>query len=275
MADETHILTYSDKNAREVTFDELPHIQPLEEKTATYTPLPHYDFAQNVARLGVEMLGPHGFELNGSRIVVNKDAGRMFMVQAFNHNERSDLKLAVAGRNSTDKSCLAAVAIGAQVTACLNLCIGGKIRVVRKHTGDIFSYLNDNLVLAFHKATDGWNDMQADVEAMKKSTLDDREACRLIGQFWHSGLLMPQQMTAVRKRWENPPQNEFKDRTLWSLYNGVTDVYKQLPPTTIMQKHLKLHAHMREEILYPEKQNEREELLLAGDHDVDTHERAE
>jgi hypothetical protein len=239
----------SKANHYTVSMDDLRDITPLEAETTTYSPLHHYDFATNTARLGESMLKQHGFELNGGQYVITKDGGKLFMVQCFQHKDREDLKLSVAGRNSTDKSLASAVALGATVYCCTNLVINGTIRIFRKHTGDIYTYLQDSLILAFHKAVDSWSSVQNDMSSMQQLPLEDDEAFRIIGHMWGRGLLQPQQMTQVKTRWDAPEQEEFKPRNYWSLYNNITDVYKQLGPAVTMQKHLDLHRFTRDHIL--------------------------
>ena len=234
----------SKRGHEEVLFDDLRQISPLEPETKSYTPLAHYEFAHNVNRIGEMILGPQGFSLNGARYCVSNDGGKMFMTQEFDHEERDDIKLAIAGRNSTDKSMLAAVAVGGQVTVCTNGIISGEITVMRKHTGNVFQYLEDNLILSFHKATNGWHDLQNDIRLMQEIPVDDSEAYRLIGEMWGKRIISPNQMNPVRKHWEENEQ--FPNRDLWRLYNGVTDVFKGLPPQTIMKKHLQLHDWSRE-----------------------------
>lgn len=234
---------------RNVSLNHLRGIHPLEEKTNTYSPLHHYDFATNTARLGESMLKQHGFELNGGQYVITEDGSKMFMVQSFQHKDREDLKLSVAGRNSTDKSLASAIALGATVYCCTNLVINGTIQIFRRHTGDIYTYLQDNLILAFHKAIDSWSSLQTDMSAMQQIPLVDDEAFRIIGHMWGRGLLQPQQMTQVKARWDAPEQEEFEPRNYWSLYNNITDVYKKLGPANTMQKHMHLHRFTRDVIL--------------------------
>jgi hypothetical protein len=142
-----------------------------------------------------------------------------------------------------------AVAMGATVFCCMNKCISGRIQVMRKHTGDIHRYLQDSLILAFHKAMDSWSELKDDIASMEAVKIDNDDAYRMIGQMWGRGVLKPQQMTQVKQRWFKPAQEEFEPRTYWSLYNAVTDVYKKLPPSTTMQNHLMLHEFTRDHVL--------------------------
>ena len=241
-----NIMESTARGHKAAQFEDLGSMPVLTEASSTYTPLPHLDFAMNVHRIGEEILGPKGFSLNGAQYTVSADMGKLYMAQAFDHDDREDLKLMVAGRNSTDKSMMAAVAVGAQVTICTNGIISGEISVMRKHTGDVFRYLEDNLILSFHRATAGWNDLQADIEKFKETPLDDREAYRIIGEMWGDNILLPNHLNKVRKHWHE--DDDFADKSLWSLYNAATEAFKGLPPQKIMQSHLALHTFAREQV---------------------------
>ena len=245
-----------------VSLEELRAIEPLEVETSTYSPLSHYDFAMNTASLGADMLKSDQFKLNGADYVVSKDGGKMFMVQTFDHTDRNDIRLAVAGRNSTDKTMAAAVAMGAQVFCCANTIVNGTIKVFRKHTGDMYQYLQDQLIIAFHKATDGWSNLQDDVAEMKKIDLTDDEAFRQMGHMWGKKIIKPIEMRKVRDRWFKPEQEEFQPRNYWSLYNAVRDVYTDLAPAFIMNKPMDLHRYSRDHVLETEDHNYQGGALL-------------
>ena len=244
------VMEATKRGHRAMEYGELASLPVLTPASSSYVPVPHGDFALNVHRLGEQVLGPQGFTLANAEYIVSKDAGRMFMMQAFEHGSRPDLKLAIAGRNSTDRSLSAAVAIGAQVVACTNGVIAGEISVMRKHTGDVLRYLEENLIISFHRATGGWNDVQEDIEKFREVSLTDTEAYRTIGEMWGKGILLPTHLNKVKRNWHE--DEKFPERNLWSLYNNATEVFKGSPPHNIMQHHLGLHSWAREQISRPE-----------------------
>ena len=161
---------------REVTYEELADLPVLTERSESYTPLSHEEFAYNLHKIGATMLEPKGFSLNGAQYVVNKDGGRMFMAQIFDHPDR-------------DKSMVAAASLGAQVAVCTNGMISGAIRVMRKHTGDVQQYLKDHLILAYYSATEEWHNLQVDVEEFKCRNFLDRDAYGAMGELWANKII--------------------------------------------------------------------------------------
>src|SRR3990167_2609545 len=76
--------------------------------------------------------------------------------------------------------------------------------------------------------------------------LSNDQGYQLLGQAYGRGLLKARSFTEAAEEWKNPRHEEFSGRNLWSLYNGVTEVYKKLQPVEIMQRHLDLHKFGRE-----------------------------
>ena len=48
----------------------------------------------------------------------------------------------------------------------------------------------------------------------------------------------------MRKEWRNPSHDDFKGKTLWSLYNSGTEALKTCSPTRMMSSHIKLHKEL-------------------------------
>ena len=48
----------------------------------------------------------------------------------------------------------------------------------------------------------------------------------------------------MRKEWRNPSHDDFKGKSLWSLYNSGTEALKTCSPTRMMGSHIKLHKEL-------------------------------
>ena len=230
----------------EVSYEGLAELGSHTEATESYTPILHQEFAYNLHKIGSQMLEQKGFTLNGAQYVVSKDGARMFMAQVFDHPDRDDIRLTMAGRNSTDKSMIAAAALGAQVAICTNGMISGAIRVMRKHTGDAQQYLRDHLVLAFYNATEEWHNLQIDVEEFKAKNFSDRDAYESMGELWGNRIIPNTHLNPIKKLWKESAL--FPERNLRSFYNCCAELMKGLPPQRTMDQHLRLHSWARDRV---------------------------
>jgi hypothetical protein len=225
--------------AREATLEQIAAV-PLPEETTSYKPLPHYDMALNTLRIGEEMLGGRGFRVDRAHFGLDRKGARMFGVVSFS-NGVEGMGLAVGFRNSYDKSMSAGFAIGGRVVVCDNLLLAGELVVMRKHTGGIVEELRDRLILTFHQAHQTWDGLVEDRQRMQALELSDDQAHELLGRAFGQRLVSPKQFLRISREWRKPRHAEFEPRTLWSLYNAVTEVFKGLPVHTVMEKHIRLH----------------------------------
>jgi len=225
--------------AKTATLEQLAAV-PLPEETPSYKPLPHYDLALNTMRIGQEMLGTRGFQVDQAQFGLDRDGARMFGVVAFTDGVEG-MGLAIGFRNSYDKSMSAGFAIGGRVVVCDNLLLAGELVVMRKHTGGIIEELRDKLVLTFHQAHQNWDSLVEDRGRMQALALTDDRAHEILGRAFGRGLIAPKQFLRVSREWRRPRHAEFEGRTLWSLYNAVTEVYKGLPVHLTMERHIQLH----------------------------------
>ena len=218
---------------------------PLPQKTDSYTPVSHYDLATNACRVGQELLEHRGWRLDGAQFGLANEGQRMFGLVAF-RNGIDGMGLAVGFRNSYDKSMSVGFAIGARVFVCDNLALAGDLVIFRKHTGNLIDHLQDQLVLTFHKSQSTFDQLVDDRQVMLDHPIHEEEGFELLGRAYGRGLLKPRSFVGVVDQWRNPEHEEFRPRNLWSLYNGFTEVYKALPNTELMQRHLDLHRFAME-----------------------------
>ena len=160
--------------------------------------------------------------------------------------------MAMGCRNSYDRSMKAAVAFGARVDVCENLCIHGDINIMRSHRGNAIDYLNEQIILSMYKASDGWDDSRRDRDDMSEYSLDEDDGYALMGLIKaHTGkqkaassriLQSNKEWKAVQEYWAEP-QHEYSggNRTLWAWYNSFTFDFKGLKPHEQLPKHASLH----------------------------------
>jgi hypothetical protein len=237
---------WNHRGSQEMSLDELKSL-PAVEETRTYSPLSHYDFIHNTHHIGGEILKSHGFELNSTKILVSKDGGRCFFILGY-RNGADGIEMAAAGRNSTDKSMSVAISIGAsaRVIVCDNMMVTGDIVVFRRHTGNLFGYLREKLVLNFHEAKHRWRNVQADVEVFKGEDFDERDRDHFLMEAFRADILSPRQFDVAVKEVTKPlHRDRFGADSAWSAYNAMTEGLKLGPVGKVLERHHAAHEFTR------------------------------
>jgi len=228
------------KGGQECSLQDLKGI-PMPAETRSFKPVSHYDLSLNIAKVAGELLPE--FDLNSSQFGTAREGGQLFGVHTFKHSN-TELGLSIAFRNSLDKSLALGLAFGGAVFCCSNLVLQGEIVKIRKHTTNIHQDLEEMILTGVYRARTSFISAVDDAKTMKQIELMDDGAYRALGHLFGHKVLSPRQMPIALKEWHKPSHQEFEPRTLWSLYNAVTEALKQSPPQSIMERHLKLHAHL-------------------------------
>ena len=243
---------WNHRGSTEITFEDLKQI-PTPHNTESYSSVGHADFVETLYKHSDRLMAPKGFILEGQRYLMSNDGDRMFFAHHYVNND-TGLNLATAGRNSHDKSMVAAVAIAGRVTVCDNLCFitDDGITVFRRHTGDVTGYLNDQIILSMVKATDGWDDMREQRDQLIEDEIDQEEGYRLMGLAKATTmsdksasrrlLSNDAEWKRIQKEWEDPSvEYEGGNRTLWSWMNAFTYDFRNLKPDKQLPQHASLH----------------------------------
>ncbi|WP_020403851.1 DUF932 domain-containing protein [Gracilimonas tropica] len=236
----TQLLTQC--GSRRCSLEQLLTI-PEPEKTKSYTPLNHYDFAVNILTIASDLL--KGYRFDRDSYALSSDGQKMFGVITFrkiNPGPDEELKVAIGLRNSYNKTMSAGLVIGSTVLVCDNLVFSGDIKVMRKHQGeDMHEDLHDQIVTAIYKSQHNFHQISEDVQAMKNRTMTQKQKYEFIGLLTGEGVLSATQSSAAYKELWKPSHEEFKVDTLWAGYNCATEALKSSPVHQIIQRHSALH----------------------------------
>jgi hypothetical protein len=225
-----------------VTRDDLALV-PVPEATDSYIPVPHNNLADTLSTIGRDIL--KGFTLSNEQYALAREGQQMFGVLAF-RNDHAELGLSIGFRNSYDKSMAIGIAIGAEVFVCDNLALTGDIAIMRKHTANVWSSLEDIAISTLYRSQQNFRKIVEDSETLKGRVIDNSEAFKMIGLLFGHGILTPRQLPVVKKEWLTPSYDDFRPRTMWSFYNACTEALKSCPPLVIMEKHISLHTAITE-----------------------------
>jgi len=212
---------------------------PLPPETRTYKPVSHYDLAVNLADISNGLL--RGYELEKSQFGLARDGNQMFGMMIYRNGVSDSMGLSIGFRNSYDKSMSVGIAIGASVFVCDNLCLTGDIAIMRKHTQNIWSDLEELTITTIYRSQHNFHRIVEDSEVMRSRYLANDDAFKLLGLMYGNDIITPRQIPVVKNEWLKPGHDEFSDRNVWSFYNAITEALKSTPPNKIMEKHIALH----------------------------------
>lgn len=155
------------------------------------------------------------------------DGQRYFgLLEVRNGAVHSDYAWVLGLRNSHDKTFPAGIVAGAQVFVCDNLSFSGEIKIARKHTRFILRDLPGLTSEAISRLISRWHHQDERISTYKNKNVTDRSAHDLIIRSTDVGACTPRQIPAILTEWRTPKHEEFRPRTLWSLFNCFTEVQK-------------------------------------------------
>ena len=218
--------------------DELEAI-PVPEATDSYQPVSHFVLANTLATIGQDLL--RGYTLAKEQYGLARQGQQMFAVQTYSR-ENSEMGLSIGFRNSYDKSMAIGIAIGASVFVCDNLSLTGDITVLKKHTANVWTALEETVIATLYRSQHNFDRICEDAEVLKSREVGNNEAFRTMGLLFGNNIITPRQLPVLKKQWLHPSHEEFKPRNMWSFYNSCTEVLKSTPPLQVMEKHIKLHT---------------------------------
>lgn len=219
----------------------------IPEKTATYTPIGHYDLCMDMAHVGKELLTPKGWGLVKEQYAVVRNGERFFGYHGYlRENGETEMGLAVAFRNSYDKSMSVGIAFGSRVFICDNLALTGEMVTMRKHTVNLLEDLKMAMLKKFFEISGGFEYLQKFRDTMKTVEISEVEGYRMLGELMGKEVLGVQMGNTAMREWKKPSFEQFTGRNAWSLYNTCTYALKAASPDTIIERHLVLTEGFKE-----------------------------
>jgi len=228
-----------------VKLEDLKSIQ-TPPQTRTYCPISHHSLATTMRTIAQDIITD--YTLVGEDYVLARRGQQLFAVLNF-QGERPDMALSVGFRNSLDKSMSVGFCCGASVLVCSNMCFHGDITVMKKHTKNLLTTLEDLAITTLYKAQYTFQELVKDAEILKGRKLTDNEAFQLLGLLFGHGVLSPRQLPVALQNWQKPPHSEFQPRNAFSAYQAVTEALKSTPPLNVMEKHIKAHDLVMGEVI--------------------------
>jgi hypothetical protein len=217
---------------------------PLPQQTDSYQPVPHADLVKMIETIGQDILSGYRFDREDYGLA--RDGRQLFGTHTYRVSEDDQMGLTIGFRNSYDKSLSVGLAVGASVFVCDNLAFTGDLTVMRKHTSNVLTDLEDMVIATIFRCRKNYCQITSDAESMAEHALADDDAFKMLGLLFGKGVLTPRQLPIVKKEWMKPSYPDFEPRNLWSFYNACTEGLKGSPPAKIMEKHIALHQLITE-----------------------------
>lgn len=237
MADGTLILH---RGAREVTLEELGDV-PAPPATKTWYPVSHSRVLSTV----VDTLDAGGFSVQKQRLGLSADNARFFGVLDLAAHVAEGVLLSVGIRNSVDKTFPLGFCAGSRVLTCDNGAFHSELLVTRKHTvfgGERFAEAIAKAVgtLASFQKAEG-----SRIAAMRAQEICETQAESLILRAYDRDIVSHLALPKVISEWREPSHEDFRPRTVWSLFNAFTSALQERArsnPQAYALQSMKLYA---------------------------------
>lgn len=216
----------------------------IPDATESYAPVSH----RNIINAVREQLDIHNLNTTKETFSTARFGQQLIGYMDINRDDNLELGMRLVFRNSYDKSMSVAIAAGSCVWICTNGVVAGEIQYIRKHTGSVVQELNHRVVNAINSLNEHFDLVVEHSNRMKEIEVNPRLSAELAGRlFIEEDLITSQQLNIVKKEIINSSYPSFKEPTLWSFYNHVTNSLKESHPYTYMQKHVNLHRFVETE----------------------------
>lgn len=209
-----------------VTRDQLALIR-TPEPTATWRPIPHIELVETLQ----QALWENRIGIREERFALRHDGSTLFGVLQLAYKDTSDGQAALGIRTSNDKSMSIQICAGLSVFVCDNLIFRGDlIALNRKHTSGL--NLQMDLKAAVRRFQEHFGCLTGEIEQLKTHQLADGEAKALIHDIFVRGVFPLRFLPQISSMYFQPPVDDWKERTSWSLHNAFILVAKQMPIST-------------------------------------------
>jgi hypothetical protein len=212
------------------------------ERTDTYVPILHKDFAELVLESG----NKQGFSIRNTNYDVAREGNIMRGIFAFIGDD-SAMDMQVGILNSYDKSKKVTIGLGSQVFICQNGMVSADYTMKRKHTGSVEEDIKYMIEEGMKRLYDEYRRNIEVRERLSKVEVTKSRYAELIGRmFIEEGIITSTQLNIVKKEFEG--SKLFPEPTAWSMYNHVNHALKVGHPADYITQHVELHKFMIENL---------------------------
>ncbi len=220
-----------------VTLDQLSNIE-VPQNTRTHHPLPYADAVGYIKEAATRTLGlPIASEEYGT----SRDGMQAFAAITLETGD-SDTGLVLGWRGSYNKTLSNMFAAGPQLWVCDNLMIGASaVKVLRKNTLNVWGDFRALVNASIGGSLDHYRNTLAQADAMRAVNVPLERGYAVLGVALGNAVITPTQANVAYGDWREPRHEEFNQRTLFGLYQSVTEGLKKGAPGRLIDRHVKAH----------------------------------
>ena len=213
---------------------------PLPTQTRTYKPVSHAVFIDEIK----EELYKRGHSVK-TEMYLTANNGLIMTGNFTIENPDGEINPAIFFTNSYNKMRKAELTNGVIVLVCSNGMISMDVtnKFSKKHSGTVLEDLRNNIVLSVESIDEEFEKLRKNAEEMKQIQLSDNQIASIIGDMYINESMISETQLSILKK-EVKTSTNFKDNTVWDLYNNTTEAFKASHPMHFDKQHLKLHAYM-------------------------------
>jgi hypothetical protein len=207
--------------------------------TETYSPVAHSE----LIFLLEKQLNESGYKVDNVSVNQSYNGEQIGgMMTVTKEGYGGDFQQSLAFTNSYNKRLPIQLASGARVFVCSNGMIVSEVLTLRKHTGEVFPALKNNISIAIDGMGASFDRTQRDVQIMKEIDLTERLAAELLGRLHiEERIINSYEMNEAVRQWRKPTFSDFDNNSMWSFYNAVTYAAKDSKPERQIKLLKELH----------------------------------
>lgn len=205
------------------------------KQTKTYVPVSH----ESLITLVREQLDKKSLKIKDESFSMNRGGKQMFgNFTIEGGNDEQDLNLGF--RNSYDKSMQLGLVAGSRVIVCSNMMFSGDFKSVHMHKEGIKEELEKIVAASIGSLGKNFKQIQKDSKKLKSVKVDKNKIAEILGtMFLHESMITTTQLAIIKEELEL--QTNFKDETMWDIYNHTTEALKKSPVNQLVDDHIKAH----------------------------------
>lgn len=211
---------------------------PTPEATRSWQPVPHGYVFQNT----LDRLQSMGMEIAKEEHALSPDGANYFATMTLAARTETEYALVIGVRNSHAQKFPVGLAMGSRVFICDNLAFSAEVVIKRKHTTYVMRDLPGLLDRSVSRLLEFRGLQDQRIEAYKRTEITTVEAHDFVVRCVDAKAIANADIQDTLIEWRRPRHPEFADRTVWSMFNAVTQVLKTKSPLNMQKRTMALHG---------------------------------
>ena len=224
--DLSECLMISNRSQRE-TYSSICAV-PTPRPTRTHMPIPNSVLIDLTAQANLDQ----GRAITGAAYASSYNQGNAHFLFQLNHTLIPGVHMQIGGHKSHIKMVASMLLLQTHGGICTNMDSPAAVPLRRKHTTNILEELAFLVTQAVGKLKVEAQHHTDRLGLYQDRIINDYDAHDLMIRALEENIVPATYIPEVNREWKFPSHDEFKERSLYSLYNCFTEVYKRAPAET-------------------------------------------